>query len=61
MSATPAPRLETFLETSGVPRFDLPEALEASYGPFGLPERVVYGGMHARMREMGQAYLAERS
>ena len=28
MSATPAPRLETFLVTSGVPRFDLPEAPE---------------------------------
>ena len=47
MSATPAPRLETFLETSGVPRFDLPEALEASYGPFGLPERVVYANFVA--------------
>jgi acetamidase/formamidase len=26
-----------------------------------LPPYVVYGGMHARMRELGQAYLAERS
>jgi acetamidase/formamidase len=25
-----------------------------------LPERTVYGGMHARLREMGRAYLAER-
>ncbi len=47
MSATPAPRLETFLETPGLPRFDLPEALEASYGSFGLPERVVYANLVA--------------
>src|SRR4029434_7126491 len=47
MSATPAPRFETFLETEGLPRFDLPEALEASYGPFGLPERVVYANFVA--------------
>ena len=26
-----------------------------------LPERVVYGGAHARLREMGLAYLAERT
>jgi acetamidase/formamidase len=25
-----------------------------------LPDRTVYGGMHARMRELGRAYLAER-
>src|SRR6266496_1915704 len=25
-----------------------------------LPERTVYGGTHARMRELGRAYLAER-
>jgi acetamidase/formamidase len=25
-----------------------------------LPERAVYGGMHARMRELGREYLAER-
>jgi len=25
-----------------------------------LPERTVYGGMHQRLREMGQAYTAER-
>jgi acetamidase/formamidase len=25
-----------------------------------LPERTLYGGMHARMRELGRAYLAER-
>src|SRR4029450_9452637 len=47
MSATPAPRFETFLETAGLPRFDVPEALEASYVPFGLPERVVYANFVA--------------
>jgi riboflavin biosynthesis pyrimidine reductase len=47
MSATTAPRFETFLETPGLPRFDLPEALEASYGPFGLPEQVVYANFVA--------------
>jgi acetamidase/formamidase len=26
-----------------------------------LPKRDVYGGLHARLREMGRAYLAERS
>jgi acetamidase/formamidase len=26
-----------------------------------LPQPAVYGGIHARLREMGQAYLAERS
>ena len=25
-----------------------------------LPDRTVYGGIHQRLREMGQAYLAER-
>ena len=25
-----------------------------------LPERTVYGGIHQRLREMGQAYLVER-
>ena len=47
MSATPAPRFETFLETPGLPRFDLPDALETTYGPFGLPERVVYANFVA--------------
>jgi len=41
MSAT-TPTFETFLEAPDVPSFDLPEALEASYGRFGLPEQVVY-------------------
>ncbi len=26
-----------------------------------LPERTVYGGVHARLRDMGRAYLAERA
>jgi riboflavin biosynthesis pyrimidine reductase len=47
MSATTAPRFETFLEAPGLPRFDLPEALEASYGRFGLPEQVVYANFVA--------------
>jgi riboflavin biosynthesis pyrimidine reductase len=47
MSATPAPRFETFLEAPELPRFDLPEAVETSYGRFGLPERVVYANFVA--------------
>lgn len=34
---------EGLFEEQGLPRFDLPEAIEAIYGHFGLPERVVFG------------------
>lgn len=46
-SASPALRFETLLEAPGLPRFNLPEAIEASYGPFGLPDRVVYANFVA--------------
>ena len=49
MSPTSAPTFETLLEVPGLPRFDLPEALEASYGRFGLPERVVYANFVASL------------
>src|SRR5262245_588418 len=49
MSPIPAPRFETLLETPGLPTFDLPEALVARYGRFGLPERVVYANFVASL------------
>ncbi len=39
------------------PNYTFVSKLRKSY----LPERVVYGGAHARLREMGARYLAERS
>ncbi|MGH2649614.1 MAG: dihydrofolate reductase family protein [Actinomycetota bacterium] len=38
----PSLSFQTLFEVPGLPRFDLPEALEATYGRFGLPEHVVY-------------------
>jgi riboflavin biosynthesis pyrimidine reductase len=37
------PELQSLFEAPGLPRFDLPEAVERAYGGFGLPDRVVYG------------------
>jgi riboflavin biosynthesis pyrimidine reductase len=35
--------LQSLFEAPGLPRFDLPEAVERAYGGFGLAERLVYG------------------
>jgi riboflavin biosynthesis pyrimidine reductase len=37
------PELQSLFEAPGLPRFDLPEAVERAYGGFGLADRVVYG------------------
>jgi riboflavin biosynthesis pyrimidine reductase len=37
------PEFQTLFEAPGLPRFDLPEAVERAYGAFGLAPRVVYG------------------
>ena len=36
------PEFQTLFEAPGLPRFDLPEAVERAYGAFGLAPRVVY-------------------
>ena len=36
------PEFQTLIEAPGLPRFDLPEAVERAYGAFGLAPRVVY-------------------
>lgn len=45
----PSPELQTLFQASGLPRFDLPEALERTYGAFGLGDRVVYGNFVASL------------
>jgi riboflavin biosynthesis pyrimidine reductase len=44
-----SPELHTLFEASGLPRFDLPEALERAYGGFGLRMRVVYANFVASL------------
>jgi riboflavin biosynthesis pyrimidine reductase len=42
MASIPPPAFQTLFEVAGLPRFELPQALEATYGGFGLPASVVY-------------------
>jgi riboflavin biosynthesis pyrimidine reductase len=49
MSDQPSAGLQTLFQVSGLPRFDLPEALERAYGGFGLGDRVVYGNFVASL------------
>jgi riboflavin biosynthesis pyrimidine reductase len=42
MASMPPPGFQRLFEVPRLPRFDLPEALEATYGGFGLPAPVVY-------------------
>ncbi len=48
---------ETPLANVVDPNYTVVSKLRKAY----LPERDVYGGTHTRLREMGQAYLAERT
>jgi acetamidase/formamidase len=48
---------ETPLANVVDPNYTVVSKLRKEY----LPEQEVYGGLHTRLREMGQAYLAERS
>jgi riboflavin biosynthesis pyrimidine reductase len=43
MPGRPLPELQPLFDTPGLPRFDLPDAVERAYGGFGLAARVVYG------------------
>lgn len=43
MTDLPVPEFQQLFEASGLPRFDLPEAVERAYGAFGLAPQVVYG------------------
>jgi riboflavin biosynthesis pyrimidine reductase len=49
MSDQPSSELQTLFQASELPRFDLPEALERTYGDFGLGARVVYANFVASL------------
>ena len=43
MTDQPLPEFQPLFEVPGLPRFDLPEAIERAYGMFGLAPQLVYG------------------
>ena len=43
MTDQPLPEFQPLFEAPGLPRFDLPEAIERAYGTFGLAPQLVYG------------------
>lgn len=49
MASMPPHPFQTLFEDAGLPRFDLPDVLEATYGGFGLPAHVVYANFVASL------------